>query len=343
MSMEATRPVLDIEPVEARLQELESRIDDKIAMSVANFADVGVMLREIRDDRLYRKHFSNFGDYLRDRWGMARQQGYRMIEAAGVMENLSPVGDILPASERVTRELVGLEPDEQRAVWSEVAAFAEERGLTATEVRRVIETRTAVREGRVEKPQTPALPSPGTFSVLYADPPWRYDHSRVDAWANENHYPTMDVADLEAMGAQVKQVASPDAVLFLWATSPKLPEAFRTIEAWGFTYKSSLVWVKHKNEAGMGYWFRVGHEFLLVATMPKASPPPPDSRYPSVLEVSKTKHSEKPQVVRQMIESMLPGARRLELFARGAAPVGWTFWGNQVEEEIHERHDSRAS
>lgn len=82
----------------------------------------------------------------------------------------------------------------------------------------------------------------GHYSVIYADPPWRYQRSAVQG-AAEKHYPTMGIDELCAL--PVANLAAPDSVLFMWATFPQLPEALRLIKAWGFQYKSvAFVWLK---------------------------------------------------------------------------------------------------
>lgn len=182
-----------------------------------------------------------------------------------------------------------------------------------------------------ERPQPPpaAVIPEGKFTVIYADPPWKYDHMRVDAWAVENTYPTMTLEELAAMADKIDALCTDETVLFLWATSTKLDWAVDLLRAWGFAHKSSMVWIKHRNAAGMGYWGRIGHELLLIGARPKASPPPPERRFPSVIEAPKGEHSEKPEEMRCLIERMFPDARRLELFARTAAE-GWTVWGNEA-------------
>jgi hypothetical protein len=82
-------------------------------------------------------------------------------------------------------------------------------------------------------PSTP-LTSLGPFDVLYADPPWRYEQIRSDNRAQENHYPTMPLDEIKALQPPVLD----DAILFLWATAPKLAEAMQVIGAWGFDYRT---------------------------------------------------------------------------------------------------------
>ena len=95
------------------------------------------------------------------------------------------------------------------------------------------------RADRVERIARMANPSPELstsqrYAVIYADPPWKYEHNESDNRAIENHYPTMALEDIRAL--PVADICTPQAILFLWSTSPKLAEAMTVIEAWGFTY-----------------------------------------------------------------------------------------------------------
>ena len=171
-----------------------------------------------------------------------------------------------------------------------------------------------------------ALPT-GPFSVLYADPPWRYDFAQSGSREIENQYETMDLDAICAL--PVQQVTADDAVLFLWTPSPKLAEALRVIEAWDFTYRTTMVWVKDK--IGMGYWARQQHELLLIAIRGKMATPAPENRPSSVITAPRGGHSEKPPEFRAVIDRMFPGVPKLELFARGKAPSGWNNWGNEAE------------
>lgn len=163
------------------------------------------------------------------------------------------------------------------------------------------------------------------YPVIYADPPWRYEHVETESRAIENQYPTMEldaICDLE-----VYKLATPDAVLFLWATSPKLAEAMRVVEEWGFQYRTSIVWVKDK--IGMGYYARQRHELLLIATRGSPPTPAPANRPDSVVEASRGKHSAKPDEFAAAIERMYPGLPKLEMFCRSPRD-GWSAWGNQA-------------
>lgn len=101
------------------------------------------------------------------------------------------------------------------------------------------------------------------------------------------------------------------------------------MSAWGFEYKSQLIWVK--NRMGIGYYFRFQHELLLLGTRGKISAPLEHDRPPSVLNADIREHSRKPDEVYGLIEQMYPKRKYLELFAR-TRREGWTGWGNQLVE-----------
>lgn len=188
-------------------------------------------------------------------------------------------------------------------------------------------TRDARREVRLETLREQARPlngGLGRFPVLLADPPWRYEHVVRDEDAIEHRYPSMALEDICAL--PVATVATETAVLFLWTTSPKLREAFAVVDAWGFVYRTCMVWVK--DGLGMGHWARQNHELLLICARGDFPPPPPAARSASVFTAPKGRHSEKPALVYELIERMYPGLPRLELFAREARE-GWAAWGNE--------------
>jgi N6-adenosine-specific RNA methylase IME4 len=162
----------------------------------------------------------------------------------------------------------------------------------------------------------------GPFELIYADPPWQLGNPSA-AHAPEQHYPTMPTSEIAAL-----QVPSADdSVLYLWAVSSLLQDALDVITAWGFTHKTTLVWVK--NSIGPGVWARNRHELILVAR--KGSYPPPERTLlpDSVLEAPRREHSQKPEGAYELIERAYPHASKVELFARNARP-GWTAWGNQA-------------
>lgn len=162
------------------------------------------------------------------------------------------------------------------------------------------------------------------FSTIYADPPWSYENVASRA-AAENHYQTMSVDEICA--DPVSELAANNAHLHLWTTNAFLRPAFDVIEAWGFKYKSCFIWTKP--DIGMGNYWRVAHEFLLLGV--RGSLPFLDNAMRSWIESRRTTHSQKPAVVRTLIERASPGPY-LELYGREELPLSdWTVYGNQIE------------
>jgi N6-adenosine-specific RNA methylase IME4 len=167
------------------------------------------------------------------------------------------------------------------------------------------------------------------YPILLADPPWRYDAAKAGNRQVENHYPTMGLDAIKALEVPAARAA----VLFLWATSPLLPEALSVIAAWGFQYRTAAVWVK--NQIGMGYYFRQQHELLLVGKRGELPAPAPANRPPSLITAPRGEHSAKPERAHELIEQMYPEyvlgdpSDFCELFQRSPRK-GWAGWGNEV-------------
>ena len=195
---------------------------------------------------------------------------------------------------------------------AELLQVAADRGLKQSEFRRLIRDR-----NRTDPPPMPA----GKYRVIYADPPWSYSNSGFKQSA-ESHYPTMPTEEICAL--PVGELAGDGSVVFLWATSPLLPDAMRVLEAWGATYKAGMVWVK-PSAPGLGWWVRTRHEHLLIASFGGNEQPAtmPDS----VIEFPRSAHSQKPGAVYDTIEEMYPGPY-VELFARNERD-GWSRWGDE--------------
>lgn len=213
-------------------------------------------------------------------------------------------------------------PPRERTRWLQRAA---RDGLSVSQMRALIQQSEAAARTRAIDFNAAEL---GKYSLIYADPPWRYDSPPMGSAtrAVENHYPTMTFDDIAAL--PVADIAHDDAVMFLWTTVPLLMKTQQIITAWGFEYKTGAVWVKH--QIGMGFYFRLRHELLLVCTRGSIPAPPESARQDSVIESPRRQHSEKPPVVYDIIELMYPDLRKIELFAR-ARRRGWKSWGNQVE------------
>lgn len=175
------------------------------------------------------------------------------------------------------------------------------------------------------------------FRTVMADPPWRFQN-RTGKMAPEhkrlNRYGTMTLEDIMAM--PVAETVAETAHLYLWVPNALLPEGLAVLQAWGFTYKSNLVWHKIRKDGGpdgrgVGFYFRNTTELLLFGTRGKnARTLPPGRRQVNFIGSRKREHSRKPDEQYPLIEACSPGPF-LELFARGPRP-GWTVWGNQSEQ-----------
>ena len=200
---------------------------------------------------------------------------------------------------------------------------AESDNLSRAQLRRLVSDR---KLGVVREGQSLAAIGEGKYSVIYSDPPWSYRNSGFDASA-EAHYPTMSTDEICAMSEDLEERLTGDAVLFMWTTNPMMIEATRVIEAWGFTYKTNMVWVKER-ATGLGFYTYGQHELLLLAT--RGSFTPDGDLSNSVIEGGQKEHSRKPHSVYKTIETMYPRGPYLELFLRGKAREGWTGFGNEV-------------
>lgn len=183
--------------------------------------------------------------------------------------------------------------------------------------------------GAVTKPSagsSPAIPGlpPGGFATILVDPPWPLQ-------SGEKHYRTMSLARIKAL--PVGALAARDAHLWLWTTNALLPKAYEVAEAWGFTVRSPLTWVKFRLGLGGRYQLRNATEQLLFCTRGRA---PLGSRsQPTWFNAPVQEHSRKPAEQFAIIERVSPGPY-LELFARRRPESNqpWAVWGDQVDSDI---------
>jgi len=165
----------------------------------------------------------------------------------------------------------------------------------------------------------------GKYRIVYADPPWKYSNNMPEYFSEQaDHYPLMAIEEICAL--PIKDIVEDNAVLFLWVTSPILEESFQVIKSWGFFYKSCFVWDKIKHN--MGHYNSVRHEFLLIATRGSCLPDVP-KLFDSVISIERTEHSKKPEYFREIIDTIYPHGKRIELFARERVE-GWDSYGNQL-------------
>lgn len=175
------------------------------------------------------------------------------------------------------------------------------------------------------------------FRTILADPPWQFQN-RTGKVAPEhkrlNRYPTMDLQGI--CDLPVKEIAEDRAHLYMWVPNALLPEGLKVMEAWGFTYKSNLVWHKIRKDGGsdgrgVGFYFRNVTELILFGTRGKnVRTEAPGRRQVNMIETRKREHSRKPDEQYELIEACSPGPY-LELFARGERSK-WAVWGNQADE-----------
>jgi N6-adenosine-specific RNA methylase IME4 len=176
-----------------------------------------------------------------------------------------------------------------------------------------------------------------SFATILADPPWQFtnktgkvapEHKRL------SRYGTMRLEDIMAL--PVGRIAAPVAHLYLWCPNAMLPEGLAVLKAWGYTYKSNIVWHKVRKDGGsdgrgVGFYFRNVTELILFGVRGKnARTLAPGRRQVNLLATRKREHSRKPDEQYELIEACSPGPY-LELFARGTRK-GWTSWGNQADE-----------
>jgi N6-adenosine-specific RNA methylase IME4 len=175
------------------------------------------------------------------------------------------------------------------------------------------------------------------FATMLADPPWQFVN-RTGKIAPEHgrltRYATLMVDEIAAL--PVERIAAPTAHLYLWCPNALLPDGLTVMKAWGFTYKSNIVWHKIRKDGGsdgrgVGFYFRNVTELLLFGVRGKnARTLAPGRRQVNLLATRKREHSRKPDEQYAVIEACSPGPF-LELFARGTRK-GWTTWGDQANE-----------
>lgn len=174
------------------------------------------------------------------------------------------------------------------------------------------------------------------YDIIYADPPWKYAGSSFNERFPEHHYQTMTTEDICSLS--VSDIASERSALLMWATFPKLKDAFKVIDAWGYEYKTvAFVWVKLNKKAatpfwGMGAYTRSNTEVCLLGVR-KQRLPVQCHKVHQVIQSPIGRHSEKPNIARSRIEQLFGEVPRVELFARNKTP-GWHVWGNEVRSDI---------
>ncbi len=189
---------------------------------------------------------------------------------------------------------------------------AVDEGLSVAQLRRAI---------KADAYEEPVLPD-GVYRIIYADPPWEYRNSGFEMSAAQ-HFPTMTTEQICAL----KVPAADNAVCFMWVTNPLLPDGLKVVDAWGFEYKTNLVWVKDNHTAG--FYVYGQHELLMIGIRGEGMLPVEGAKPKSVITGANDVHSKKPDVVYGMIDAMYPDGNRLEMFARQRRE-GWEAMGNEI-------------
>ncbi len=175
----------------------------------------------------------------------------------------------------------------------------------------------------------------GQFGTILVDPPWRFAN-RTGKMAPEHkrlhRYPTMSLDEI--MGLPVAEHVGEKGHLYLWCPNALLAEGLAVMKAWGFVYKTNIVWYKTRKDGGpdgrgVGFYFRNVTELLLFGVKGRIRTLAHGRRQVNIIISRKQEHSRKPDELYDLIQRCSPGPY-LELFARRRLP-GWTPWGNEVD------------
>lgn len=168
------------------------------------------------------------------------------------------------------------------------------------------------------------------YQLIYADPPWQYRNKNTGGSMNsgaDKKYQVMSLPDI--CNLPIFDITDKNCALFLWTTTPMLPDAFKVMRSWGFEYKTALYWRKIMS-LGLGFWYRGQVELVLLGIKGKLKAF--RLQKANFIQTKALRHSEKPVEMRRLIEAtgLMP---RIELFARQKVD-GWDVWGNEVESDI---------
>jgi len=173
-----------------------------------------------------------------------------------------------------------------------------------------------------------------SYRTVLADPPWRFEN-RTGKVAPEhkrlNRYQTLSLDEIKEI--PVHLAVANDSHLYLWVPNALLKEGLEVMQAWGFTYKTNIVWHKIRQDGGpdgrgVGFYFRNTTEIVLFGTRGHLRTLQPGRSQVNIIRSRKFEHSRKPDELYEIIEKCSPGPF-LELFARGKR-YNWDVFGNQA-------------
>jgi N6-adenosine-specific RNA methylase IME4 len=178
---------------------------------------------------------------------------------------------------------------------------------------------------------------PNKYAVLYADPPWRYGKPQHGGKGKSNtggaasHFPVVTVKTM--MTWDIASICEADCQMFMWSSSPHLPQAIKLAEAWGFQHWTTVQFVWHKQRTNPGSHTLSSVELCLGFSRGLIPKPRGARNVRQFYSELRGKHSAKPHEFRKRIELMYPTQRKIELFARERFP-GWDAWGNEVHSDV---------
>lgn len=173
--------------------------------------------------------------------------------------------------------------------------------------------------------------------TILADPPWQFAN-RTGKMAPEhkrlNRYGTLTLPEI--LEIPVPAACAENAHLYLWVPNALLREGLDVMDAWGFNYKTNLVWHKVRKDGGpdgrgVGFYFRNTTELVLFGTRGRLRTSEAGRTQVNIIKSRKREHSRKPDELYEIIEACSPGPY-LEMFARGRFTEKWHVWGNQSED-----------
>lgn len=176
------------------------------------------------------------------------------------------------------------------------------------------------------------------YKTIYADPPWQFQN-RTGKVAPEHkrlsRYDTMTLDEIKQL--PVSEVVADRSHLYLWVPNALLPQGLEVMNAWGFEYKTNIIWEKVRKDGmpdgrGVGFYFRNVTEILLFGIRGSKNRTLDAGRSQvNLIRSIKREHSRKPDEFIPLIENC-SSAPFLEMFARGDRK-GWDMWGNQANED----------
>ena len=175
----------------------------------------------------------------------------------------------------------------------------------------------------------------GKYNVIYADPPWSYNNKKTGGSMHSGASQKYSVLSLKEISDIINEFSDTDALLYMWCVVPMLPEALEVLKLAGFKYKTMLTW--HKQRYGLGFWYRVETEHLIVAVKGKIKPL--RTNLVNFYSSKPAGHSVKPDYFSALIEEStksIPNRKMVELFARKERN-GWDCFGNQISHNVFDQ------